>query len=112
MNTEKKSLPYELFPHLKIKDLKGNIYRAIRLDYIKRDWLVYVVPDMKKLLNAILLTTDPPEKSYIPVEVKKVIAKEPHHLKLFMGLLNLKTNLAILKGLKPKFFRPYQLEDR
>ena len=106
--TQKPKVKYD-FPKVRIKDNHNNIYKAVRLDYIERDnrWIVYIIPDMKKLLSAILATIHPPSKPNIAVSVKSVIAKEPHDLKLYMGLLNLKTELAILKGLQPKFFKPY-----
>lgn len=97
------------FPKVRIKDNHSNIYKAVRLDYLyNKDWIVYIVPDKKKyLFNPILATTLPPKEKNIAIEVKRVIAKEPHDLKLFMGLLTLKTELALLKGLQPKFFIPY-----
>ncbi len=110
--TQKPKVKYD-FPKLRVKDNRGNIFKAVRLDYIERDWLVYVVPDMTKILSALLITCIPPKEPKIPVEAKVVIAKEPHHLKLYMGLLNLKTELAILKGIQPKFFKPYDtLKER
>jgi len=95
------------FPNLRVKDNHNNIFKAVRLDYIERDWLVYIVPDMKKLISPILLITRRPKQKDIAVGIKSVIAKEPHHLRLFMGLLNLRTEIAILKGLRPNFFKPY-----
>jgi hypothetical protein len=112
--TPKSKVKYD-FPRLRVKDNHNNIYKAVRLDYIDSDnrWIVYIVPDMKNIISAILATTNPPTKPDIAVSVKSVIAKKPHDLKLFMGLLNLKTELGILKGLQPKFFKPYDtLKDK
>ena len=112
MNPIKQLKKYD-FPRLRVKDNHNNIFKAIRLDYVERDWLVYVVPDMKKILSALLITCVPPKEPNIAVEAKVVIAKEPHHLKLYMGLLNLKTELALLKGIQPKYFKPYDtLKDK
>ena len=112
MNPIKQLKKYD-FPRLRVKDNHNNIFKAIRLDYVERDWLVYVVPDMKRIVSALLITCVPPKEPNIPVEAKVVIAKEPHHLKLYMGLLNLKTELALLKGIQPKYFKPYDtLKDK
>ena len=101
------------FPILKVKDNHNNIFKAIRLDYVERDWLVYVVPDMKRIVSALLITCVPPKEPNIPVEAKLVIAKKPHDLRLYMGLLNLRTELALLKGIQPKYFKPYDtLKDK
>jgi hypothetical protein len=101
------------FPRLRVKDNNGNIFKGVRLDYVEKNWIVYVVPDMKRIISALLITCIPPKEPNIPVKVKSIIAKKPHDLRLYMGMLNLRTELALLKGIQPKYFKPYDtLKDK
>jgi hypothetical protein len=98
-------------PKIQTIDKYGNLFKGIHLYQDTTESLIYLIKDLDFLIHHTLITGFPPKNNIS--RFKKIIAIQPHDIRLILSLFNMNLNLdlAIYKTLFPQYFKPYHTQQ-